>query len=245
MLMYEESYSSFSYEESNQPDEFPILNKDVEPDIDGSRPDLHDLARCPSQQQHNEADSYRLKLERQIDEVVNILPDVIAYEQTARTTSKRPREPNEDEQTSKKHKVSAPSKAAEAETDYVRMCRHILESTNPLLDEQSIRDLLQRVFVKDAAGWEEKLNSPDRAGFIESMCKTRNAFVRLPFCLLRFIDYLKTPEGRDAWERREAKFQLMFGDTICRVLANRGAQAQSDEMIRQNHVFTQSLYDSF
>jgi hypothetical protein len=77
------------------------------------------------------------------------------------------------------------------------------------------------------------------------MCKTRNAFVRLPFCLLRFIDYLKTQQGRDAWERREAKFQLMFEDTICRVLANRGAQARSDEMIRQNQVFTQSLYDSF
>eukprot|EP01033_Poteriospumella_lacustris_P000684 gene684-482_t len=128
------------------------------------------------------------------------------------------------------------------------MCRFLSSDveSNLCFNENSIRIKLRRGFQTEAAGWEEKLNSPDRAGFIESMCKTRNAFVRLPFCFLRFIDYLNTPEGRYAWERREANFRLMFEDTICRVLANRGAhQARSDEMIRQNHVFTQSLYDSY
>ena len=126
-------------------------------------------------------------------------------------------------------------------TNYVQMCRLFGRSGNHL-NEDFLRSLMHTLFETEATNWEAQLNSSRRASFIEDMCKSGDILVKGLFCFLSFVDFLKTQEGKVAWDKRKENFESSFQGSIYRVLTDK--DAHSDETFRRNPELMRSLYDS-
>eukprot|EP01033_Poteriospumella_lacustris_P018203 gene18203-13076_t len=101
---------------------------------------------------------------------------------------------------------------------------------------------MRTLFETEARNWEAQLNSSRRASFIEDMCKSCDILIKGLFCFMSFLDFLKTQEGKVAWEKRKENFESSFQGSIYRVLTDK--DAHSDETFRRNPELMQSLYDS-
>jgi hypothetical protein len=156
-----------------------------------------------------------------------------------RKSRKRPRDATETAPAPKKRKAA--SDDGDDTTNYVQMCRLFGHSGNHL-NEDFLRSLMRTLFETEARNWEAQLNSSRRASFIEDMCKSCDILIKGLFCFMSFLDFLKTQEGKVAWDKRKENFESSFQGSIYRVLTDK--DAHSDETFRRNPELMQSLYDS-